>query len=223
MACRGTHCNLHGDKKIPNCSGHRAPQAEDATVNAASFLNSFGKGAKIDRGYIDNLRAKIAAEIVRRKQHSTYAPVNTTTLMSKLNLTINKGDKAVVDTQAAAQDGVMNALGGPGSPGRVNRGAPNAPDDDHTNFNQYPVGPNYTPPSTQEMDITTGSWQASPALSKGGIMYADQYTRLIRNYQRLYADCICHSDCNCNAVCNCHNNCGCDYSDMRLKMEIQYC
>ena len=46
---------------------------------------------------------------------------------------------------------------------------------------------------------------------------------LISRYNRVRQDCICHSDCACNSVCTCHNNCNCNYSDRRLKQDIQYC
>lgn len=49
------------------------------------------------------------------------------------------------------------------------------------------------------------------------------YQTLINEYNSARQNCICNADCSCNNVCSCHNDCGCNYSDMRLKKEIQYC
>lgn len=41
-------------------------------------------------------------------------------------------------------------------------------------------------------------------------------------YEQIRQNCICNADCSCNAVCACHNDCGCNYSDQRLKTDIEY-
>lgn len=41
-------------------------------------------------------------------------------------------------------------------------------------------------------------------------------------YDDLRNDCICNTDCSCNAICACHNDCGCNYSDERLKVDIEF-
>lgn len=48
------------------------------------------------------------------------------------------------------------------------------------------------------------------------------WTTLRDKYNAIRTDCICNSDCSCNLVCSCHNNCGCNYSDVRLKENIEY-
>jgi len=55
------------------------------------------------------------------------------------------------------------------------------------------------------------------------ISITDNFTRLRNDYESLRVNCICNTDCGCNTVCACNQDCGCNYSDMRLKMEIQYC
>lgn len=70
-----------------------------------------------------------------------------------------------------------------------------------------------------------GGVQAQPALAS----YADgasvddlDWASLRDKYNLLRQDCICNSDCACNNVCACHNDCGCNYSDERLKTNIQH-
>lgn len=53
--------------------------------------------------------------------------------------------------------------------------------------------------------------------------YARHWEWILYVYNQLRKNCICNSDCACNIVCVCHNNCGCNYSDERLKKEIEYC
>jgi hypothetical protein len=66
----------------------------------------------------------------------------------------------------------------------------------------------------------------------GGPLYPDKTGDPIDNddwaagiadiYNIIRQDCICNADCSCNAICACHNDCGCNYSDERLKTDIQY-
>jgi hypothetical protein len=53
--------------------------------------------------------------------------------------------------------------------------------------------------------------------------YPRHWEYLLYIYDQIRTNCVCNSDCACNIVCVCHNNCGCNYSDQRLKKEIQYC
>ncbi len=53
--------------------------------------------------------------------------------------------------------------------------------------------------------------------------FARQWSYLLIAYDQLRTNCVCNSDCACNIVCVCHNDCGCNYSDQRLKKEIEYC
>lgn len=51
-------------------------------------------------------------------------------------------------------------------------------------------------------------------------LYWDQ---LMDRYNSIRQNCICNSDCACNAICACYGDCGCNYSDERLKHDIEYC
>jgi hypothetical protein len=50
---------------------------------------------------------------------------------------------------------------------------------------------------------------------------APVWAAVLSSYNLIRQDCICNSDCACNAVCACHNNCDCNYSDIRLKENIE--
>ena len=58
--------------------------------------------------------------------------------------------------------------------------------------------------------------------SEGMVIGASHWTTLKSRYDNLRTDCICNSDCSCNLVCACHNDCGCNYSDQRLKRDIEF-
>lgn len=49
-----------------------------------------------------------------------------------------------------------------------------------------------------------------------------QWTNLAARYDQMRQACICNTDCACNLVCACHNDCGCNYSDERLKENIEF-
>jgi hypothetical protein len=48
------------------------------------------------------------------------------------------------------------------------------------------------------------------------------WNTLLSKYNTMRQDCICNADCACNLVCSCHNDCGCNYSDERLKENIEF-
>lgn len=58
--------------------------------------------------------------------------------------------------------------------------------------------------------------------SDGISITTGQWDNLRNRYDVMRTACICNSDCACNLVCTCHNDCGCNYSDIRLKENIQY-
>ena len=76
---------------------------------------------------------------------------------------------------------------------------------DYQNF--YPTDTNAVSASSYEDEAT---------------IRATHWNTLRDKYNIMREDCICNSDCACNLVCNCHNNCGCNYSDLRLKENIQF-
>ena len=50
---------------------------------------------------------------------------------------------------------------------------------------------------------------------------AAEWSAILNAYNTVRQDCICNSDCSCNNVCACFNDCGCNYSDIRLKENIE--
>lgn len=56
----------------------------------------------------------------------------------------------------------------------------------------------------------------------GDLIASTHTSNIIDKINELSVDCICNSDCGANAVCGCYGNCGCNYSDKRLKTEIEY-
>lgn len=80
------------------------------------------------------------------------------------------------------------------------------------------VGTNYASVAA----ATTWGNKSISSYSEGSVINATHWTTLKSRYDNLRTDCICNSDCSCNLVCACHNDCGCNYSDIRLKREIQF-
>lgn len=56
----------------------------------------------------------------------------------------------------------------------------------------------------------------------GSLIDEAGWQAIFDKYNVVRQDCICNSDCSCNNVCACHNDCGCNYSDTRLKENIQF-
>jgi hypothetical protein len=67
-------------------------------------------------------------------------------------------------------------------------------------------------------DLTT----AAQTYAAGNTIEDTDWSGLRSRYDTMRQDCICNSDCSCNLVCSCHNDCGCNYSDIRLKRNIEY-
>jgi len=80
-----------------------------------------------------------------------------------------------------------------------------------------PVGSNFAV-LTDPADATT----AANSYGGGQQISFTHWATLVEKYDNMRQDCICNSDCACNLVCSCHNNCGCNYSDERLKENIQF-
>ena len=54
-----------------------------------------------------------------------------------------------------------------------------------------------------------------------GRIYQWHFTEIRDRILGLMRDCVCNSDCGANAWCTCYGNCDCNYSDKRLKQNIQ--
>lgn len=73
------------------------------------------------------------------------------------------------------------------------------------------------------LDLNNTNHGTTPTISEGQIIKAtDLANSMLSLYNSLRTDCICNSDCGAHAVCTCHGNCGCNYSDINLKVNIQY-
>lgn len=198
----------------PACVGHRP-------INASSSPNvtaiTPGAGTRIDAAKINELRAAIATEINTWQQHSHYTGVTTNSFYSNiLGISMAPGvvitPNAVPGYQSSVEDPdtAMQYVQGAGQPGTTVEG------------NSSPYPPGGTTPLGADVNSTSPTG-ALGDLTFSNYIKASDYNALLAAYNALKADCICNSDCNCNAVCACHGNCGCNYSDMRLKKEIQYC
>ena len=64
----------------------------------------------------------------------------------------------------------------------------------------------------------------NPGISRadGSLIDEAGWQAIFDRYNIVRQDCICNSDCSCNNVCACHNDCDCNYSDTRLKENIQF-
>lgn len=80
-----------------------------------------------------------------------------------------------------------------------------------------PVGGSYAVFTT----VPNGTQLPNSYANASQIEYA-HWGALLAKYNLMRQDCICNADCACNLVCNCHNDCGCNYSDCRLKENVQY-
>ena len=63
---------------------------------------------------------------------------------------------------------------------------------------------------------------APNSYATGARVNFSHWNTLLSKYTTMRQDCICNSDCACNLVCSCHNDCGCNYSDQRLKENIEF-
>jgi hypothetical protein len=73
-------------------------------------------------------------------------------------------------------------------------------------------------PLSDPADATT----APNSYGDGARIDFTHWNALNDKYNIMRTDCICNADCACNLVCSCHNNCGCNYSDERLKENIEF-
>lgn len=86
---------------------------------------------------------------------------------------------------------------------------------------------NYTATSTDGngggYTITDNGAASDPGVSKvkGDPIDHTTWNSILTSYNTIRQDCICNSDCHCNTVCTCYGNCGCNYSDERLKENIE--
>lgn len=197
MACSGSHCSYH-NTGWSHCAGHRQPNTPSGAA-----LTAPAKGQKITQAYIDNVRNQIRIELERWKQHGEYytAVVNPT----PLNAGVARGAKAENETINLYYQKINEV---------DNKGA---------------IGHAVTNPPSSDLRFIGGPADdvvpslADLAYGNGALIRADDLVALINHYNAIRMDCICHADCYCNNVCACHNDCGCNYSDKRLKREIEYC
>ena len=57
--------------------------------------------------------------------------------------------------------------------------------------------------------------------SYGTIIKSYQWTNIRDKILQLMRECLCNGDCGAHSVCACHGDCGCNYSDERLKDNIE--
>lgn len=50
----------------------------------------------------------------------------------------------------------------------------------------------------------------------------NQWDDILSNYNTIRQNCICNTDCSCNTICSCYGDCGCNYSDKRLKENVEF-
>jgi hypothetical protein len=74
-------------------------------------------------------------------------------------------------------------------------------------------------------DLSTtmsGISNAGISTSTGQAITSANWTAIVNAYNIVAADCICNSNCPCNNVCSCYGDCVCNYSDERLKEQIEF-
>lgn len=72
-------------------------------------------------------------------------------------------------------------------------------------------------------DLSSTGHGTTANVSAGAIITASKLASdMLTLYNSLRTDCVCNSDCGANSICACHGNCGCNYSDERLKINIEY-
>jgi hypothetical protein len=198
MACSGTHCSNHGTGvTTTTCAGHRAACP---TNNAAGLSGSFAvQGGLITAADINALKNAIRTELTRYSLHRSFPNSGAMSLAyASQSATVGNhvANSTVID-DAHIDDYEQMAQ-------RVNNVV-------------EPVGTSYAV-LTDAADGTT-----SPLNYNAGDLIEDtHWATLLSKYNTMRQDCICNSDCACNNVCNCHNDCACNYSDERLKENIQY-
>jgi hypothetical protein len=101
---------------------------------------------------------------------------------------------------------------------------------DNSHINELELMAQQTNNVVEPVGTSFGVLTDPPDSGAAANAYADAQTTtfshwntLVAKYDVMRQDCICNADCACNLVCACHNDCGCNYSDERLKEEIEYC
>ena len=86
------------------------------------------------------------------------------------------------------------------------------------------AGTTITPTAYNYLDYTIDGLYGGSAANVGVGELVDDYNWdvLLSRYNAVRQNCICNSDCSCNAICACYGDCGCNYSDSRLKENIEF-
>lgn len=192
MACAGVYCQ-ENSTGTTTCANHRgACSTNRPLASSTEFAIASGRVTAAD---IEDLRSKINDELSRYKQHFWGGGVYPFGGISNLQTTPYNTSTNI----SAAHINELEAMV------------------QQTNNVQEPIGS--TPASYSDpADATT----PSNSYGVGATIEAIHWATLRDKYNIMRQDCICNSDCTCNAVCSCHNDCGCNYSDDRLKQNIQY-
>lgn len=175
------------------CSSHRDACASNRVI---SLSGDFGTtGQKINASDVETLRASIVAELV---------------VWNAWNTANSQGTFAVTDPGTINSTVVIN----------------------HTNItqlnNDLSAIVNYTATSNTEgaaWTVTNNGTISDPgqgSKATGDLVTGPNWTAILSSYNIIRQDCICNSDCHCNTVCTCYGNCGCNYSDARLKENIEF-
>lgn len=223
-SCPGAHCNGHATGTL-GCNGHKATCTTNQAIST-SITNTFDMFEPIRATQINALRTGIRRVLTDWRTwydnkygagawNNSFEPelgdVNPLTLLtSSILFRQPTGIPETENTVKAQQKNDMNTmlynldiiLNGP----------------DYVEYSDWQPGLFDVEPGTKiqyygQFRIPQGEQD----------FWARHWYWLLETYNQMRTNCICNSDCACNIVCVCHNNCGCNYSDERLKKEIEYC
>lgn len=180
------------------CSGHRAPCPAN---NFPLFFTTTGVGDLIYGSDIEQLRVNILASVNQWRTWATnnpsvggksYTPIATYSLTGQ---PIGTGDRIALDHYNTSEDRMAAA-----------------------NNYLFPVGVDFANQTGQARNRT---YSPTLFITAQTVRYS-HWQNIYTKYSWLMTDCVCNSNCSCNAVCDCHNDCGCNYSDQRLKENVEF-
>jgi hypothetical protein len=193
MAQPSNHCTNHGTG-TEGCAGHRASCA----ANRAITFTSATQNGLIRASDVNTLRTSIRDELARYHLHRSFPPSSVPLRQGTAYVGgVTRIDNTHINELELMVQQTINVT----EPSAVRQNPRTEPD------------PLIDPP-----DATT----AANSYADNAKIFFTHWSTLNDKYNLMRQDCICNADCACNLVCNCHNNCGCNYSDERLKENIEF-